>query len=58
VDGEEFEAAAGEILVIRAGEVHGVRCVGNTPLVQLDVHLSPTFIQEDVDEPPIGGRAP
>ena len=48
VNGEEFEAGAGEILVIKAGEVHSFRCIGDTALVQLDVHLSPTFIQEDL----------
>ena len=48
VNGEEFEAGAGEILVIKAGEVHSFRCIGDSPLVQLDVHLSPTFIQEDL----------
>lgn len=48
VDGKEFEAGAGDILVIKAGEVHGFRCIGDEPLVQLDVHLSPVFIQENL----------
>jgi quercetin dioxygenase-like cupin family protein len=48
VNGEEFEAGAGDILVIKAGEVHSFRCIGDSPLVQLDVLLSPTFIQEDL----------
>ena len=48
VNGEEFEASAGDILVIKAGEVHSFRCIGETPLVQLDVHLSPQFIQENL----------
>ncbi len=48
VDGQEFEAGAGDILVIKAGEVHGFRCVGTSPLVQVDVHLSPRFIQENL----------
>jgi quercetin dioxygenase-like cupin family protein len=48
VNGEEFEAGAGDILVIKAGEVHSFRCIGDSRLVQLDVHLSPTFIQEDL----------
>ncbi len=48
VDGHEFEAGAGDILVIKAGEVHSFRCIGEAPLVQLDVHLSPNFIQEDL----------
>ena len=46
VNGEEFEAAAGDILVIKAGEVHSFRAIGDAPLVQVDVHLSPRFIQE------------
>lgn len=48
VNGEEFEAGAGDVLVIKAGEVHGFRCIGDEPLVQLDVHLSPRFIQENL----------
>jgi quercetin dioxygenase-like cupin family protein len=48
VDGKEFEAGAGDILVIKAGEVHEFKCIGEVPLVQVDVHLSPTFIQEDL----------
>jgi mannose-6-phosphate isomerase-like protein (cupin superfamily) len=48
VNGEEFEASAGDILVIKAGEIHSFRCIGNEPLVQVDVHLSPRFIQEDL----------
>jgi quercetin dioxygenase-like cupin family protein len=48
VNDEKFEAAAGDILVIKAGEVHSFRCIGDSPLVQLDVHLSPTFIQENL----------
>ena len=49
VNGEEFEAGAGDILVIKAGEVHSFTCIGESELVQLDVHLSPRFIQENLD---------
>jgi quercetin dioxygenase-like cupin family protein len=52
VNGKEFEAGAGDILVIKAGEVHSFRAIGDGPLVQLDVHLSPTFIQENLDVTP------
>lgn len=52
VEGTQFEAGAGDILVIKAGEVHSFRCVGDEPLVQLDVHLSPRFIQENLSERP------
>ena len=48
VDGKEFEAGAGDILVIKAGEVHTFRCIGEDPLVQVDIHLSPRFIQENL----------
>lgn len=48
VNGEEFEAGAGDVLVIKAGEVHGFKCIGDEPLVQLDVHLSPRFIRENL----------
>ena len=48
VNGQEFEAGAGDILVIKAGEIHGFKCIGDGPLVQLDVHLSPRFIQENL----------
>lgn len=48
VDGQTFEAGAGDILVIKAGEVHSFRAIGEGPLVQLDVHLSPTFFQENL----------
>ena len=49
VNGEEFEAGPGDILVVKAGELHKFRAVGDTPLVQLDVHLGPRFIQENVE---------
>lgn len=49
VDGVEFDAGAGDILVIKAGEVHGFKVIGDVPLVQVDLHMSPTFIQENLD---------
>lgn len=48
VDGVQFEAAAGDILVIKAGEIHSFTCIGGANLVQVDIHLSPRFIQEDL----------
>ena len=48
VNGQEFEAGAGDILVIKAGEVHSFTCIGPERLVQVDVHLSPRFIQENL----------
>ncbi len=48
VDGQEFVGRAGDIFVIKAGEVHEFKATGDGPLVQLDVHLSPRFIQENL----------
>ena len=48
VDGVEFEGAAGDIFVIKAGEVHEFKNIGDEPLVQVDVHVSPRFIQENL----------
>jgi quercetin dioxygenase-like cupin family protein len=48
VNGQQFEAGAGDILVIKAGEIHSFKNTGDGPLVQLDVHLSPRFIQENL----------
>ncbi len=48
VNGEDFEAGAGDILVIKAGEIHSFRCIGDAPLVQVDVHLSARFVQENL----------
>ncbi len=56
VEGVEFEAGAGDILVIKAGEVHGFRSVGEEPLVQVDVHVNSRFVQENLLEPPAFGE--
>jgi quercetin dioxygenase-like cupin family protein len=48
VNGVAFEASAGDILVIKAGEIHSFRAIGDAALVQVDVHLSPRFIQENL----------
>ena len=48
VNGRAFEAGEGDILVITAGEIHEFKCIGDQPLVQVDVHLSPRFIQENL----------
>lgn len=48
VNDEVFEAGGGDILVIKAGEVHEFTNIGDTPLVQVDVHLSPRFVQDDL----------
>jgi len=48
VNGVEFEGGAGDIFVIKAGEIHSFKNIGDEPLVQLDIHLSPRFIQENL----------
>jgi quercetin dioxygenase-like cupin family protein len=48
VNGQSFEGGAGDIFVIKAGEIHSFKAIGDEPLVQFDVHLSPRFIQESL----------
>jgi quercetin dioxygenase-like cupin family protein len=49
VDGGQREAGAGDILVVKAGQIHEFVNIGDGPLVQLDVHLNERFIQENLD---------
>ena len=48
VYGKTFEGGAGDIFVIKAGEIHSFKAIGDGPLVQVDLHLSPRFIQENL----------
>ena len=48
VDGVEQLAGPGDILVVKAGEIHSFQALGEESLVQLDIHLGPRFIQEDM----------
>ena len=48
VEGVSFEATAGDIFVIKAGEIHSFKVTSEEPLEQLDIHLSPRFIQENL----------
>ena len=50
VNGATFEAEAGDVLIVKAGEIHSFKNTGDTPLVQLDIHLSPKFIQENLPQ--------
>ena len=36
------------MLVVKAGEIHSLLSVGDEQLVQLDIHLGPRFVQENV----------
>ena len=44
VNGKTFEGGAGDIFVIKAGEIHSFKAIGDSPLVQLDVDLNPRVI--------------
>jgi quercetin dioxygenase-like cupin family protein len=48
VSGKTFEGSAGDIFVIKTGEIHSFKVIGDSPLVQLDIHLSSRFIQENL----------
>jgi quercetin dioxygenase-like cupin family protein len=43
-----FEGGPGDIFIIKAGEIHSFKAIGDSALVQLDIHLSPRFIQENL----------
>ena len=49
VNGEAFDVVQGDILVIKAGEIHTFVNTGDGPLLLSDVHLSPRFIQENLE---------
>ena len=46
VDGTEFDAEAGEIVIAPAGAAHRFVNTGDGPLKQIDIHLSPSFSTE------------
>jgi quercetin dioxygenase-like cupin family protein len=50
IDGQRLEAAAGDILFTDADEVHSFVNSGTGPLRQVDIHLSPTFSTQWLDE--------
>jgi quercetin dioxygenase-like cupin family protein len=49
IDGQDHEVGPGDILVIKAGEIHTFLNIGDVPALQWDVHLSPRFIQENLE---------
>lgn len=49
VNGTDHETGPGDILVVKAGEPHTFRSIGDGPLVQIDVHLGPRFQQENLE---------
>jgi mannose-6-phosphate isomerase-like protein (cupin superfamily) len=46
VDGEEFDAAAGDIVIAPAGAAHRFVATGDGPLKQIDIHVSASFSTE------------
>jgi quercetin dioxygenase-like cupin family protein len=50
VDGEQQEVRTGDILVARANQAHSFVNSGTGPLRQVDIHLSPSFSTEWLEE--------
>ena len=44
------ERGAGDVLVTKAGERHSFRNTGSEARVTVDVHFSPRFIQDNLDD--------
>lgn len=57
IGNEIQEAVAGDILVVKAGVPHGFVNIGEGVLKQIDVHVNPTFNQENLDPTEISKRA-
>jgi quercetin dioxygenase-like cupin family protein len=50
VVGEEIrEAVAGDILVVKAHTPHGFVNIGDEVLIQVDIHISPRFLQQNLE---------
>ena len=50
VGADSFEARAGEIVIAPAGAPHRFVNTGDGPLKQIDIHVSPAFSTEWLDE--------
>jgi mannose-6-phosphate isomerase-like protein (cupin superfamily) len=50
VGDDEFEASAGEIVVAPPGVPHRFVNSGEVPLRQIDIHVSPHFVTEWLNE--------
>jgi quercetin dioxygenase-like cupin family protein len=50
IGGEDHELQAGDIVVIHANEPHAFTNTGEGPLKQVDIHLSPRFVTEWLDQ--------
>lgn len=49
VGDQETDGAPGDILVVKAGEMHKFVSLSPEPLVLIDVHLSARFVQENLE---------
>ena len=47
---EQFEAGAGEIVIVPADQPHAFVNSGDGPLRQIDIHVSPHFVTEWLNE--------
>lgn len=57
VGSEIREVVVGDIVVIKAGTPHGFVNIGNVVLKQLDIHVNPTFRQENLEPTELSKRA-
>ena len=57
VGSEIREVAAGDIVIVKAGTPHGFVNVGGAVLKQLDIHVNPTFRQENLEPTELSKRA-
>jgi quercetin dioxygenase-like cupin family protein len=49
VNGQEREAEAGDVFVVKAGEAHKFVSSQDDPVRQIDIHLNATFEQEALE---------
>ena len=49
INGQERDVGPGDILVVKAGEIHTFVNIGDAPLKQLDIHLGSRFLQENLE---------
>ena len=58
VNDQQIDVGAGEIIVAEADEPHAFVNTGAGVLRQIDIHLSPSFSTEWLDDVGVGGRGP
>ena len=49
-DGEEIEAAAGDVVVVEPGQAHGFKATGDERLEMVAIHAAPRFDTEWVED--------